>query len=48
VQLPEAQGEEIPAEEPEMIRLVIDRAGPFYVNDRAVVDRKAETLVEAI
>lgn len=48
VQLPEAQGEEIPAEEPEMIRLVIDRSGSFNVDDRAVVDRETETLVEVL
>ena len=48
VQLPEAQGEEIPAEEPEMIRLVIDRTGSFNVDDRAVLDRKTETLVDAL
>ncbi|HSO83551.1 biopolymer transporter ExbD [Thiocapsa sp.] len=48
VQLPEAQGEEIPAEEPEMIRLVIDRSGSFNVDDRAVRDRKTETLVDVL
>ncbi len=48
VQLPEAQGEEIPAEEPEMIRLVIDRTGSFNVDDRAVLDRKTETLVQVL
>ncbi|WP_373510773.1 ExbD/TolR family protein [Thiocapsa sp.] len=48
VQLPEAQGEEIPAEEPEMIRLVIDRSGSFNVDDRAVLDRKTKTLVQVL
>ncbi len=48
VQLPEAQGEEIPVEEPEMIRLVIDRSGFFNVDDRAVVDRETEALVEVL
>jgi biopolymer transport protein ExbD len=48
VQLPEAQGEEIPSEEPEMIRLVIDRTGSFNVDDRAVLDRKTKTLVEVL
>jgi biopolymer transport protein ExbD len=48
VQLPEAQGEAIPVEEPEMIRLVIDRSGSFNVDDRAVLDRKTKTLVEVL
>jgi biopolymer transport protein ExbD len=48
VQLPEAQGEEIPAEEPEMIRLVIDRSGSFNVDDRAVLDRKTGTLIQVL
>jgi biopolymer transport protein ExbD len=48
VQLPEAQGEEIPVEEPEMIRLVIDRTGAFNVDDRAVRDRETKTLVEVL
>lgn len=48
VQLPEAQGEDIVAEEPSMIRIVIDRAGDFYVNDQSLVDRKTLTLVRAL
>lgn len=48
IQLPEAQGEDAPAEEPEMIRLVIDRTGRFYVDDRAVTDRRPITLVRAL
>jgi biopolymer transport protein ExbD len=48
IQLPEAQGEDAPAEEPEMIRLVIDRAGRFYVDDQAVTDRRPITLVRAL
>lgn len=48
VQLPEAQGEDIPAEEPTMIRLVIDRTGRFFVNDRAVADVKPESLARVL
>jgi biopolymer transport protein ExbD len=48
VQLPEAQGEEIPPEEPEMIRIVIDQSGSFSVEDRAVVDHETKTLVQAL
>ena len=48
VQLPQAQGEDIPAEEPAMIRLVIDRAGRYFVNDAAVTDDKAQTLAKAL
>lgn len=48
IELPQAQGESVPAEEPQVLTLTIDRAGVFYVNDRMVVDRKAETLKKAI
>lgn len=48
VQLPEAQGEEAPAEEPKVLEVIIDRDGRFYINERQVVDRKTETLKKAI
>jgi biopolymer transport protein ExbD len=48
IQLPQAQGMDIPAKEPEHIRITIDQAGAFYVDDRAVVDQKTQTLVRAI
>lgn len=48
VQLPEAQGEDVPAEEPQVLEIVIDAAGTFYVNQRMVVDRKLDTLKKAI
>ena len=48
VQLPEAEGEEITAEEPRVLEIVIDAAGTFYVNERMVVDRKRYTLQKAI
>lgn len=48
VQLPEAQGEEVPAEEPKVLEITIDGAGTFYVNERMVVDRKLKTLKKAI
>ena len=48
VQLPEAQGEDVPTEEPQSLEIVIDGAGTFYVDDRMVVDRELETLKKAI
>jgi biopolymer transport protein ExbD len=48
IRLPEAQGEEVPAEEPQVLEIVIDDAGNFYVNERMVVDRKLPTLKKAI
>ncbi|MGE5154597.1 MAG: ExbD/TolR family protein [Bdellovibrio bacteriovorus] len=48
VQLPQAQGEEVPAEEPEQIRILIDQSGSYFVDDRAVVDRNPITLVRAL
>ena len=48
VQLPEAQGEDVPAEEPQVLEIVIDGSGTFYVNERMVVDRKLATLKKAI
>jgi biopolymer transport protein ExbD len=48
VQLPEAQGEEVSAEEPRVLEITIDRAGAFYVNQRMVVSRKLDTLKKAI
>lgn len=48
VQLPEAQGEDIPAKEPTMIRIVIDRAGRFFVNDQALTDPRMEALARVL
>lgn len=48
VQLPEAQGEDVPAVEPQVLEIVIDGAGTFYVNERMVVDRGLSTLKKAI
>lgn len=48
VQLPQAQGESIPAAEPAMIHLVIDAAGAYFVDDQAVTDRATQTLVRAL
>jgi biopolymer transport protein ExbD len=48
VQLPQAQGEEAPAQEPEQIRILIDQSGNFFVDDGAVVDRNPLTLVWAL
>jgi len=48
VQLPEAQGEDVPVDEPHSLEILIDREGTFYVNERRVVDRKMGTLKKAI
>lgn len=48
VQLPQAQGETVPTEEPAQIRVVIDRSGNYFVDDRVVVDRTPLTLVRAL
>lgn len=48
VQLPEAQGEEVAAEEPRSLEILIDASGVFFVNDRQVVDSKTDTLMKAI
>ena len=48
VQLPQAQGEDVPAKDPERILIVIDRSGAYYVDDRAVVDQSHRTLVRAL
>jgi biopolymer transport protein ExbD len=48
LQLPEAQGEEVTAQEPETLDILIDRSGTFFVNDHMVVDRKLATLKKAI
>ena len=48
VQLPQAQGEDIQAQEPAMIRIVIDRAGRFFVDDREVADTRTATLARLL
>ena len=48
VQLPQAQGEDIQAQEPAMIRIVIDRAGHFFIDDREVADTRAATLARLL
>lgn len=48
INLPEADGQAVSAAEPEMLEIVIDRAGRFYVDDRAVTDRSLKTLKRAM
>jgi len=47
IQLPQANGEEVAAEEPMVIRLVIDAAGHYYVDGQALVDPEPQTLAQA-
>lgn len=48
INLPEADGQAVSAEEPRMLEIVIDSVGRFYVDDRAVTDREIETLKRAM
>lgn len=48
IQLPQAQGTEVPVQEPEQIRIAIDQTGRFFVDDEAVVDQRTQTLMQAI
>lgn len=48
VRLPEVQGEDVPAQEPEQIRIIIDRSGTYFIDDQRVVDRRALTLIRAL
>ena len=49
VQLPEAQGEETPpVEEPQMVRVTIDRSGHYFIDGRALADDRPATLTAAL
>jgi len=48
IRLPEAKGEEAPADEPRVLEIAIDDAGTFHVNERRVADHEPATLREAI
>jgi len=48
VQLPEAQGEEVLADEPQALEIAIDGTGNFYVNERMLVALDVDTLKRAI
>ncbi len=49
LQLPQAEGtEERPDQDPGHLRITIDQAGNFYIDDQAVVDQQTQTLVRAI
>lgn len=48
VRLPEAQGAPPTASTPDSIRIAIDRAGHFYVNDRSLPDERPATLIRTL
>ena len=48
VKLPEAGGEPAQAQEPEMLEVVVDREGRFYINREQVVDQSVGTLKRAL
>jgi len=48
IELPAAEGDAVQAEEPQVLEIVIDSAGTFYVDDRMVVDRSVGTLKKAL
>lgn len=48
VKLPQAKGETAKAETQQLLEIVIDREGRFYVNQELVVDRDPATLRRAL
>lgn len=48
LQLPEADAEAVPTEEIELVEVMIDRAGRFYVNAQMVTATDLETLKQAL
>jgi len=48
LQLPQVDGEPIASDELELLEIVIDASGRFYVDDSQVVDTRAETLRKAM
>lgn len=48
LQLPEADAEAVPAEEIELVEVMVDRAGRFYVNAQMVTDTDLKTLKQAL
>ncbi|MGB5736094.1 MAG: biopolymer transporter ExbD [Thiohalocapsa sp.] len=48
LQLPQADGEPVASDELELLEIVIDAGGRFYVDDRQVVDTRAESLRNAM
>ena len=48
VKLPEAKGETAKAEAPQLLEVIVDREGRFYVNQEQVVDREPATLKRAL
>ena len=47
IDLPEASATQIEAEQPDRLELVIDADGRMFLNDRQLVDGRAQTLVAA-
>lgn len=48
LQLPEADAEAVSVEEIELIEVMVDRAGRFYVDAQPVTDTQLETLKQAL
>jgi len=48
VKLPQAQGQASQTDAPQMLEVMIDRDGRFYVNHEQVVDRTVATLKRAL
>lgn len=48
LQLPEADAEPVPASEIELVEVMVDRGGRYYVNARPVTGTDIETLKQAI
>jgi biopolymer transport protein ExbD len=48
VKLPEAKGEKAKAEALQLLEVIVDREGRFYINQEQVVDREPATLKRAL
>jgi biopolymer transport protein ExbD len=48
LELPQADGEAISADEITLVEIAIDAGGSFYVDGQRVVDKRAETLEQAL
>ena len=48
LQLPQANGEPVAAEEQDQLQIVIDAGGHFYIGERQLVDSRIDTLRAAL
>ncbi len=48
IQLPQADGQTKPEHQQQILMLTIDKAGGYYINDKALKDRNLATLMQAL